>query len=168
LETDTGLMVQLNLSRRDLAAAQSGYLPGADVSAPDEAVRFFPVGLLYFLTVPFPWQLGGLRQTLTIPETLLWVLAYPLVPMGIVRGFRANRSGTAFLVVLTAAMCCVYAVLSGNVGTAYRMRTQVWLFCAVFAAWGWEVWRRSDRDQTGLKYARAKPRPVTLDAHGRT
>jgi len=171
-ETQAGLLVQLDSSRRDLSSAESGYLPGADISAPEEVVRFFPVGLLYFLTVPFPWQLGGLRQTLTIPETLAWVLAYPLVLVGIVRGFRVNRSGTAFLVMLTAAMCCVYAVLSGNVGTAYRMRTQVWLFWALFAVWGWEVWRRPTPERnelgTGLRRAGVRPQSVTTAAKGRT
>jgi hypothetical protein len=147
LETDTGLLMQVDISRRDLAAAPSGYLPAADVAAPEEAIRFFPIGLLYFLTVPFPWQLGGgLRQTLTIPDTLAWVLSYPLVLLGVVRGLRVNKPGTAFLVILTAAICAVYALLSGNVGTAYRMRTQVWLFWAPFAVWGWEVWRGRRRE----------------------
>ena len=159
-ESDAGLLMQLDITRRDLAAAQSGYHPGADVSAPEDAIRFFPIGLLYFLTVPLPWQFGGLRQTLTIPETLAWVLSYPFVLVGIVRGLRVNRSGTAFLVILTAAICGVYAVLSGNVGTAYRMRTQVWLFWAPFAVWGWEVWRgrhRTPREAVGreVRYATA-------------
>jgi hypothetical protein len=171
-ETESGLLMQLSSSRRDLAAAESGYLPGAEVSAPDEVVRFFPVGLLYFLTVPFPWQPGGLRQTVTIPETLVWVLSYPLVLVGIVRGFRVNRSGTALLVILTVAMCCVYAVLSGNVGTAYRMRTQVWLFWALFAVWGWEVWRRPSRERnglgSGLRHASVRRQPVTTAAKDHT
>jgi len=171
-ESDTGLLTQLDLARRDLAAAQSGYLPGADVSAPEEAIRFFPVGLLYFLSVPFPWQFGGLRQTLTIPETLAWVLSYPLVFVGIVRGLRVNRSGTAFLVILTAAICGVYAVLSGNVGTAYRMRTQVWLFWAPFAVWGWEVWRGRQRERKTvgreLRYARVARQAVRGPVKGRT
>ena len=171
-ETDEGLLVQLDSSRRDLSSAQSGYLPEADVSAPEEVVRFFPMGLLYFLTVPFPWQLGALRQTLTIPETFAWVLVYPLVLVGIVRGFRVNRSGTAFLVILSAAMCCVYAVLSGNVGTAYRMRTQVWLFWALFAVWGWEVWRRPARKQneldSGLRHASVRRQSLMRAAKDRT
>jgi hypothetical protein len=171
-ETDSGLLTQLDVSRRDLAAAQSGYLAGAELSAPDEVVRFFPVGLLYFLTVPFPWQLGGLRQNFTIPETLAWVLSYPLVVLGIVRGLRVNRSATAFVVVLTASLCCVYAVLSGNVGTAYRMRTQVWLFWALFAVWGWEVWRGPDRERNGLDresgYPMVRPRSGTRKVKGST
>lgn len=171
-ETDAGLLMQLDTSRRDLAAAQSGYLPGADVSAPEEVVRFFPVGLLYFLAVPFPWQLGGLRQTLTIPETLAWVLSYPLVLVGIVRGLRVNRPATAFLVILTAAMCGVYAVLSGNVGTAYRMRTQVWLFWAPFAVWGWELWRERQRERKAagreLRYARVARQAIRGPVKGRT
>lgn len=143
LETDKGILVQLDTSRRDLATrADSGYLADAEISEPGDAVRLLPVGLVYFLTVPLPWQVGGLRQSLAIPETGFWILLYPLILVGISRGLRANRPGTLLILAATSGMCCIYAVLSGNVGIAYRMRTQVWLLWAPFAAWGWEAWQQ--------------------------
>ena len=143
LETDKGILVQLDKSRKDLATrADSGYLADAEISEPGDAVRLFPVGLVYFLTVPLPWQVGGLRQTLAMPETAFWILLYPLVLVGITRGLRANRPGTMLILAVTSGMCAIYGVLSGNVGIAYRMRTQVWLLWAPFAAWGWEAWQQ--------------------------
>jgi hypothetical protein len=118
-------------------------------------VEYFPVGLLYFLFVPFPWQFGSFRQNAAIPETVLWALLYPLVAVGIIRGLRVNRPGTVVLLGLTAGMCVFYALLSGNVGTAVRMRSQVWLLWAPFAAWGWETvrqrWQRRGGPPAGLK-----------------
>jgi hypothetical protein len=141
-ESPEGLLVQVDAYRRELAtSAQSGYLPQSNVSTLQGAAEFAPVGLLYFLAAPFPWQMGALRQNMVIPETLFWVLLYPLVGVGMVRGFRVNRPGTVMLIAITSGMCVVYALMSGNIGIAYRMRTQVWLFWAPFAAWGWEVWR---------------------------
>jgi hypothetical protein len=161
LETDAGLLTELDISRRDLAtSAGSGYLAEANLTEPEDVVRFFPVGLLYFLTVPFPWQFGSLRQNFTIPETLVWVCSYPLVLGGFCRGFRVNRSATVFLILLTAGICSVYALLSGNIGTAYRMRVQVWLFWALFAAWGWEVWREK---RLGRRPSRTVNRPQKAD-----
>jgi hypothetical protein len=84
---------------------------------------------------------GAIRQNLIIPENVFWLMLYPLIVVGIVRALKSNRSGTVFLLLMTAGMCAIYALLAANVGTAYRMRSQVWLLWAPFASWGWEVWR---------------------------
>jgi hypothetical protein len=142
LESDEGVLVNLDVRRAGSAReAKSGYLQEASVATPEEALQYFPLGLLYFLTVPFPWQLGALRQNLIIPENAFWLGLYPLIVVGISRALKSNRPGTVFLLLMTGGMCVVYALLAANVGTAYRMRSQVWLLWAPFAAWGWEVWR---------------------------
>lgn len=159
LETDKGILVQLDRSRRDLATrADSGYLADTEISGVGDAARLFPVGLVYFLTAPLPWQVGGLRQTLVIPETGFWILLYPFILVGATRGLRVNRPGTLVILAATSGMCGIYAVLSGNVGIAYRMRTQVWLLWAPFAAWGWEVWqqRGSRRAASARRHPRAR------------
>ncbi len=161
VEDDKGFLVQLDANRHWLAtAAQSGYLEDVRVSTPRDALAHFPLGLLYFLTVPLPWQLGSVRQNVAIPETALWLLLYPAVAVGIVRGWRVNRSGTIILLAVTGGMCVFYGLLSGNVGTAFRMRSQVWLLWAPFAAWGWEVWRER-RHKT-----RRIPSRVSRSTHG--
>jgi hypothetical protein len=160
-ESREGLLVQVDQYRRGLAMyGQSGYLPEADASTPQGAAEFAPVGLLYFLAAPFPWQTGSLRQNLVIPETVFWVLLYPLVAVGMARNFRVNRPGTVMLVAATGGMCIVYALMSGNIGIAYRMRTQVWLLWAPFAAWGWEAWRERRRRGSEVRLAGRRSRPV--------
>jgi hypothetical protein len=131
-------------TRRAEASYSSGFLQNAKVTDVDSAARFLPVGLAYFLTVPLPWQLGSLRQNMTIPDTLFWVLiVYPRVLRGIWRAANANPSGTAFLLFSSVVICCLCALMIGNIGTVYRMRTQVWAIWALFAGWGWK------RDQPG-------------------
>jgi hypothetical protein len=160
-ESPEGLLVQVDQYRRGLAMyGQSGYLPEADASTPQGAAEFAPVGLLYFLAAPFPWQTGSLRQNLVIPETMFWVLLYPLVAVGMARSFRVNRPGTVMLMAATGGMCIVYALMSGNIGIAYRMRTQVWLLWAPFAAWGWEAWRERRRRGSEVRLAGRRSRPV--------
>jgi len=146
LESDEGVLVNLDVRRGGSAReAQSGYLQEASVASPEEALRYFPLGLLYFLTVPFPWQFGAVRQNLIIPENCFWLGLYPLIVLGIRRALKSNRPGTMFLLLVSGGMCVVYALLAANIGTAYRMRSQVWLLWAPFAAWGWEVWRERRR-----------------------
>ncbi len=161
LESDEGVLVNLDVRRAGSAKeARSGYLQEASVATPEEALQYFPVGLLYFLTVPFPWQLGAIRQNLIIPENVFWLGLYPLMVLGIRRALKSNRPGTVFLLLMTAGMCVVYALLAANVGTAYRMRSQVWLLWAPFAAWGWEVWRERRRPARRARLARGGSRAL--------
>src|SRR5262249_34072982 len=122
--------------------AGSGYLQEVSIATPAEALQYLPLGVFYFLTVPFQWRPGALRQNLIIPENVFWLGLYPLIVLGIGRAMKSNRPGTLFLLMMTSGMCVIYALLAANVGTAYRMRSQVWLLWAPFAAWGWEVWRQ--------------------------
>jgi len=158
-ETREGILLEVDKTRHWLAtSAQSGYYPDADLATPQEAVEFFPIGLFYFLTVPLPWQTGALRQNLIIPETAFWLLLYPLIGIGFVRGWRVNWPGTMVCVAATAGMCIIYALLSGNVGIAYRMRSQVWLLWAPFAAWGWEVWAERRHKTASVRVAARRAR----------
>ena len=161
LESDEGVLVNFDVRRAGSAReARSGYLQEASVATPEEVLQYFPLGLLYFLTVPFPWQLGAVRQNLIIPENAFWLGLYPLMVVGIRRALKSNRPGTVFLMLMTGGMCVVYALLTANVGTAYRMRSQVWLLWAPFAAWGWEVWRERRRPARQPRLARGSSRAV--------
>jgi len=160
-ETREGILMEVDRTRHWSAiSAESGYYPDADLGTLGEAAQFFPIGLFYFLTVPLPWQTGALRQNLIIPETAFWLLVlYPFTVIGLIRGFRVNRPGTMVCILATAGMCVIYALLSGNIGIAYRMRSQVWLLWAPFAAWGWEM-RREQRRERRRFARRARPGPA--------
>lgn len=145
----------INLYRQGGALfAESGYLPQTDVSTPLKAAKFLPVGVFYFLTVPWPWDFGSLRQNLAIPDTALWVLLYPFALAGGWQALRRNFHGSALLWTTAVVMCCFYGLYIGNIGTAYRMRVQVWLLMAPFVGMGWQWWRGRPA------FAGMLPRPV--------
>lgn len=136
LPENTGeFLGQVQASRDDLASASSGYLRGTDVSTPLAALKFLPLGVFYFLTVPLPWQFGSARQALVIPEMIFWLLQYPRIFRGMKLGLRQNPNGSLVLISMTLAMVILYGLFVSNMGTAYRLRAQVWLFWAVFAGW---------------------------------
>jgi len=123
--------VRDDFSRRAL----SGYLVGADLSSLVSMLKYLPTGVAYFLTVPFPWQLGSMRQNLIWPEMIFWLPLYPVILLGMKRGLRLNFQGSVLLMTITIIMSCGYGLYVGNVGTAYRMRSQIWLFWVIFVGW---------------------------------
>jgi hypothetical protein len=128
---------RLQTTREDQAMwGQSGFGQEYDVSTPTGALTALPTGLAYLLFAPFPWAISGLRQALVLPETLVWYALMPAFVRGLVfalkRQFRAVLPILVFAVSLTAA----YALMQGNVGTAYRQRTQVTMFFFVFMGVG--------------------------------
>jgi hypothetical protein len=129
-------------SRHDLAnSGESGFARDVNLTTPAQALAFLPLGMAYFMFSPMPWQAGQLRQNLVIPETVFWVCLYPLMLRGMGRGLRKNFQSSALLIAAIVPISCLYALFAGNIGTAYRMRIQVWLLLSIFAGWGWEAWK---------------------------
>jgi 4-amino-4-deoxy-L-arabinose transferase-like glycosyltransferase len=128
---------RVQVSRLDLArSAGSGFAAEFDVSTPEGALAAIPVGFVYLMFAPFPWAITGLRQALTLPETLVWYSLMPALVRGVAftvrHRFRAALPIFAFAISLTLA----YSVFQGNVGTAYRQRTQITMFFFIFMGVG--------------------------------
>ena len=69
---------RLQISRHDAAKrGQSGFGAQSDVSTSDGALKTIPIGLVYLIFAPFPWQLGSLRQSITLPEMMVWWASFP-------------------------------------------------------------------------------------------
>ncbi len=128
----------LQRRRADLATADSGFGQELDISTPAGAVAAIPVGMAHLLFAPFPWAISGFRQALTLPETLYWYSLMPAFLVGLRLALR-NRFGPALpMLVFAATLIGAYSVMQGNVGTAYRQRTQVTMFFFILMAVGLE------------------------------
>lgn len=138
--------------------AESGYLPEADISTPSQAVAYLPKGLYYFLTAPLPWQWGRLRQNVVIPDTTFWVLMYPVIFVGVRESLRRNFRASIVPILAAVILCLFYALFVANIGTAYRMRIQVWLMWSIFLGIGWE--RLAGRPAFVVRRVRRKRFPM--------
>jgi hypothetical protein len=142
-----GRLDRIQRSRLDLSRAESGYGEELDVSTAEGALSAMPVGVAYLMLAPFPWQMSSVRQAITLPEVLAWWAMIPLMIGGIWYAIR-NRLRSAFPILFFSLMLTLaYSIFQGNVGTAYRQRTQIQVFLFIFIAVGWELWkeRREDR-----------------------
>ena len=53
--------------------ANTGFGGDVNITDPEAAISFLPVGLLYVLFAPFPWMMTNLRQLITLPELIMLV-----------------------------------------------------------------------------------------------
>lgn len=128
---------RLQITREDQAAwGRSGFGQDYDVSTPAGALAALPVGLAYLLFAPFPWAFSGIRQALAVPETIVWYLLMPAFVRGSVYAARRRFREVLPIIVFAATLTAAYAMMQGNIGTAYRQRTQISMFFFVFMGVG--------------------------------
>jgi hypothetical protein len=137
----------LDLKRIQLArvwgakASASGFGADIDISDPQAALAFLPVGVLYVLFAPFPWMVGNLRQLITLPELLAWWLLVPIMLKGYWFAIRHRLRESFPITVFGIGLTLAYALYQSNVGTAYRQRAQLFVFFFVFISIGLELGR---------------------------
>jgi len=131
-----GTLEAVQRSRADLARAGSGFGREVDVSTTEGAISTIPIGLIYLLFAPFPWQLASLRQSITLPEMIIWWLSFPLMVLGVWYSIKYRLRQISPILLFTTMLSIAYSVFQGNVGTAYRQRAQLLVFYFVFVAVG--------------------------------
>jgi hypothetical protein len=142
---DTSLSDLQDLRKFSAIGANSSYLTDVDISTPLGALFFLPIGIAYFLLSPFPWQVGGLKHLIPMPEMLFWYSLVPMVWLGI-RTLLRERFTLAIVLLLGCIFPTIgYGLGSSNVGTAYRHRGQIMPGLLIFAAAGLALRERERR-----------------------
>jgi 4-amino-4-deoxy-L-arabinose transferase-like glycosyltransferase len=132
-----GTLQAVQTSRSDLAhQANSGFGQDVDVSTASGALSAVPLGLTYLLFAPFPWQLASLRQSITLPEMVVWWASFPLLVLGAWFTMSYRLRQALPILIFTTMLTLAYSIFQGNVGTAYRQRSQILVFYFIFVAVG--------------------------------
>ncbi|MCS6860515.1 MAG: glycosyltransferase family 39 protein [Abditibacteriales bacterium] len=146
-QLNVSALERLMSSRVELATSgASGFLAEVDTSTLSGALSYLPKGMAYLLLAPAPWQFGSVRQTMAIPETLLWYALIPFTLVGMANAWRHRRSETLVIFAFTFSLTLFYALFIGNIGTAVRERTQMFAFWFIFAAAGLVLKKRGRLD----------------------
>jgi len=139
-----GSLKQVQVNRLDAStSATSGFGRDIDVSTAGGAVSAVPEGLVYLFLAPFPWQLGSARQSITIPEMLIWWLCIPILVIGVWHSIKHRFRRALPILIFTVVLTLAYSVFQGNVGNAYRQRAQLLIFYYIFVSAGFDVMRGS-------------------------
>jgi len=141
-----GGLEQLQVRRQDAArSAKSGFDKDVDVSTTSGALSTIPMGLVYLLFAPFPWQVVSLRQSITLPEMIVWWGSFPMLVLGLWYSLRYRLRQMSPILIFSTMLSLGYSVFQGNVGTAYRQRAQLLVFYFVFVAVGYVlIWEKRE------------------------
>ena len=157
-----GSLQSIQRSRMDLSnRADSGFGGDVDVSTTEGAIAIIPIGFTYLMLAPFPWQLGSLRQAITIPEMIVWWCSIPLLIIGLIYTIKNRLRNAIAILIFTLMLTLAYSIFQGNVGTAYRQRTQIQVFLFIFIAVGWTI-QKEKRENKKLASAAQRER---LESH---
>ena len=160
-----GSLATIQNSRQDLSrSAQSGFGGDVDVSTTGGALTTIPIGLTYLLLAPFPWQMGSVRSAITAPEIFVWWGLLPLMVAGIVWTMKHNLRRALPVLLFSVMLTLAYSITQGNVGTAYRQRTQIQVFLFMFIAVGWTVRKEKQENEKILALARQRQLQARVQA----
>jgi 4-amino-4-deoxy-L-arabinose transferase-like glycosyltransferase len=124
--------------------ARATYVTGSDVRSIGAIVVSIPKRMLYFLLAPFPWQMTTMTDMLGVVDSLL----YLILLIALLRLRRAAWRGGELRLVLgiAAVTVLVFAIGTGNYGTAIRHRAKIAPLLICCAAYAFEERRGSRRD----------------------
>lgn len=158
------LQRQFNSSVEDAAGS---FRPEVDISKPVAALTYLPIGMVYFLGSPFPWQALSTTQFMALPDVLFWYLLLPPIFFGLGHIIRHRFRDATMLILTILAITVLYSLVEGNVGIIFRHRAQVIVPFMVFAGVGITLRRRKKAPAAEVASARAAARVLPASPLGR-
>jgi hypothetical protein len=111
---------------------QEGPSPGVEPGTADggmRSIRYLPRGLFALLVEPLPWRHGNLSLRLAALESIVWYPLLALAGVGLTVA-RRHLDRFTFPILMGAGSLCMWALIEGNIGTAYRHRGEfAWVVC---------------------------------------
>jgi hypothetical protein len=128
--------------------SESGYGKDVDISTMEGAITFLPVGFMFVMFAPFPWQMTSVSQIITLPEMLIWWGTFPLLISGLIYAIRHKLRNAIPIILFNLMLTLIYSLYQNNVGTVYRQRSQLLIFYLIFTAVGIVLWQERKENKS--------------------
>ena len=132
--------------------SNSGFGGDVDITDPEAALSYLPLGILYVLLSPFPWMINNLRQLITLPELIAWWCLMPMMVRGYWFALRHRLRQSFVICTFVIGLTLAFAIYQSNAGTAYRHRSQLYVFFFVFIGIGLELRRNAKLEKQARMY----------------
>lgn len=132
--------------------SNSGFGGDVDITDPEAAIEYLPLGVLYVLLSPFPWMINNFRQLITLPELIAWWCLMPMMAKGYWFALRTRLRQSFVICTFVLGLTLAFALYQSNAGTAYRHRSQLYVFFFIFICIGLELRRSAKREKWSRMY----------------
>ena len=126
----------LNYHRSVRSYGRLQFFEGADISSLGKTMAFAPLGLLYAIFAPFPWQVGSFMQIMAVPETLIFYILFPFTLKGIIFAYKKRFNQGMLLLSVIMIILLLLGLVEGNSGTLFRHRSIAFHLLFVFTGLG--------------------------------
>jgi len=133
-------------------ASNSGFGGDVDITDPEAALSYLPLGILYVLLSPFPWMINNFRQLITLPELIAWWCLMPMMVRGYWFVLRHRIRQSFVICTFVLGLTFAFALYQSNAGTAYRHRSQLYVFFFIFISIGLELRRKAKQEKLARMY----------------
>lgn len=147
LQTYTDLEKVQSMRSWGANVSESGFGKDVDISTTEGALTYMPIGLMFVMFAPFPWQMTSLSQLITLPEMLVWWCTFPFLISGVIYSIKHKLRNIIPVILFTVMLTLIYSLFQNNVGTVYRQRSQLLIFYLIFTAVGIVLWQERKEDR---------------------
>lgn len=141
LQTYTDLEKVQSMRSWGANVSESGFGKDVDISTTEGAIAYMPIGLMFVMFAPFPWQMTSFSQLITLPEMLIWWCTFPFLISGLIYSIKHKLRHITPVLLFTIMLTLIYSLFQNNVGTVYRQRSQLLIFYLIFTAAGIVLWQ---------------------------
>ncbi|MCX7747172.1 MAG: glycosyltransferase family 39 protein [Clostridia bacterium] len=113
-------------------------LLNVSMDTPLGLIKFFPVALVYFIFSPFPWHISSINLiSLSAIENIIWDILFVLFFFkGVKLFYKKDKYFCVLLFMILSVFIFIYTITMGNMGLAFRMRSQLLPIFFIFISIG--------------------------------
>ena len=104
-----------------------------------DLLRAYPVGVMRYLTEPWPAHLRTLKLKLIFPQMIVWYACGPLAVLGLAALWRRHRDLSKFIISFLAFIISAYGLSEANIGILIRHRDMITPLVLILAVVGAKV-----------------------------
>jgi len=127
------------IHERNLVAGEGGtsrFLEDYKTNDVIDLLLYLPLGIIYFLFAPFPWNVNSTMMMFYFIDSLVFYLLFPFMIYGIYSALKTKDGLLYCILIFMFLVAIFYALIEVNVGNLARHKIQFTSIAIIFIAKG--------------------------------